>query len=198
MLGSRRRIAVIAAGAVGAAAIAAGGVAATSGGADEAADLASAINKRAGTSITAEDVTGAYQDLLKARLDEAVAAGRITREQADEMLQRAQDRGGLPGLGGPGMGRGHGPVFGHAEILAPVATRLGITEAQLRTRLRDGSSLASIAAARKVSRAELIATIEAALVADGVPADEAADKAAHIADDTHRGRGPGGLRGPRP
>lgn len=194
----RRKIVAVAVGAIGAAGLAAGAVAATSGSSDEAGDLAAAINKRAGTSITAGDVTGAYQDVLKAHLDAAVAAGKITQAQADEMLQRAKDAPGLPPLGGPVFG---GPGGGrlHADVLGPVAKTLNLTEAQLRTKLEAGSTLAKIAKAQGVSRADLIASISSALKDAGVPAARVADLAAHIADDTRpdhgpgpRGRGPGG------
>jgi len=195
----RRKIAALAAGAVAAAGIAGGAVAATSGSADQAGDLAAAINKRAGTSITADDVTGAYQDLLKARLDADVAAGRLTQEQADQILERAKSAPGLPGLGGPGFG--HGPGGGpHAAVLDEVATKLKLTEEQLRTRLRNGKTLTAIAKAQGVSRADLLATIKAALKADGVPAARIDELAAHIADDTRPKGGPGrGFGwGPRP
>lgn len=186
---------IVAASAIGAAGLAAGAVAATSGSSDDAGDLAAAINKRAGTQITADDVTGAYQDVLKANLAEAVAAGRITQAQADEMLKRAQSMPGIPlvggpggpgGQGGPGARGHHGP---HADVLAPVAKKIGLTEAQIRTKLEAGSTLAKIAKAEGVSRADLIATISAALKADGVPAARIADLAAHIADDTRPGPG---------
>jgi hypothetical protein len=197
---TRRTLAIVAAGAVGAAGVAAGAVAATQGGRDaQAADLAAAINKRAGTSITGADVTGAFQDLLKERLDQAVADGRLTRAQADSMLQRAADAPGLPCLGGPPF-RDHGP---RAELLGPVAKRLGITEAQLRTRLRAGTSLAQVAKAEGVSRADLLAVIEKALRDAGAPSARVAAIAARIADGTPgprggRGHGPGGWGGPPP
>ena len=197
MTSARRRIVTAAVAVAGAAAAAVGAVAATGGQGNEASDLASAINQRAGTSISAADVTGAYQDLLKARLDEAVAAGRITQAQADEMLQRAKDAPGLPPLGGPGPGFGRGGP--HADVLGPVAKKLGLTEAQLHTKLEAGSTLAAIAKAQGVNRADLIATISSALKADGVPAARVADLAAHIADDTRPGHGPGhGPPGPWP
>lgn len=185
---------MVAAGAIGAAGLAAGAIAATSGTSDEAGDLAAAINKRAGTSITADDVQGAYQDVLKAHLAEAVKAGRITQAQADEILKRAQTMPGLPPIGaGPGMrgfGDHHGP---HADVLGPVAKALGLTEAQLRARLEKGDTLAEIAKAEGVGRADLIAAISAALKADGVPAARIADLAAHIADDADGpGHRPGG------
>ena len=189
MTPGRRRIAIVAAGAIGAAGLATGAIAATSGSSDDAGDLAAAINKRAGTSITADDVQGAYQDVLKAHLAEAVKAGTITQAQAEEILKRAQTMPGMSPLGaGPGV-RGfrdhHGP---HADVLGPVAKKLGLTEAQLRARLEKGDTLAEIAKAEGVSRADLIAAISAALKADGVPAARIADLAAHIADDAD---GPG-------
>ena len=190
----RRKIAALAAGAVAVAGISAGAVAATGGSGDEASDLAAAINERAGTSITADQVEGALQDLLQERLDEAVAAGRITQAQADEMLKRAQDAPGLGlGFGGRHGGPG-GPGFGaRGEVMDKVAATLKLTEEQLHTRLHSGKTLAAIAKAQGVSRADLIATITAALKAEGVPAARVADLAKHIADDAHRGTG--GRRG---
>lgn len=196
----RRKIAALAAGAVAVAGISAGAVAATGGSSDEASDLAAAINKRAGTSITADQVEGAVQDLLKAHLDEAVKAGRITQAQADEMLKRAQDAPGLPGVGGPGHGPGfgHGPGMRGGEVMDKVAAKLKLSEDQLHDRLESGRTLAQVAKAQGVSRADLIATLTAALKADGVPAARAADLAKHIADDAHDGRGPRGGRGFHP
>lgn len=192
----RRRIALVTAGVLATAGIGAGAVtAATSGAGDPAGDLADAINARAGSSISADDVTAAYRDLLKARLDEAVAAGRLTQDEADEMLRRAEDGPGLPGFGHPG-GPGHGRGGRHAEVLDAVAAKLKLTEAQIRTRLEAGSTLAAVAEAQGVRRAQLIATIEAALTADGVPAARAGELAAHIADGRGHERGERRFHGP--
>lgn len=190
MISGRRRIAAIAAATVGAAGLATGAIAANNGSSDDAGDLAAAISKRSGAAVLTADVTGAFQDVLKANLDEAVAAGKITQAQADQMLQRAKDAPGLPRLGGPGRGGPghHGP---RAELLAPVAKKLNLTEAQLRTKVKAGSTLTEIAKAQGVSRADLVATIGAALKADGVPDARVADLAAHIADDSRPGPGEG-------
>ncbi len=203
MIRGRRGIAALAAGAVATAGLAAGAYAATSGGGgDTAGDLAAAINERAGTQITADDVEGAYLDLLSQRLDQAVADGTLTREQADEMLQRAKDAPGLPGGGFGFGGRGGpgGPGGPHGQVLDDVADLIGLTEAQIREKLEDGDTLTQIAKAEGVTRAKLIATLRAALKEEGVPAARTAELAKHIADDTrpergerHRG-GPPGMR----
>ncbi len=158
----RTKLAAAAVGVVAAAGAATGVVAAAGNSSgDRAADLAAAINKRAGTSITADDVTGAYQDLLKARLDAEVAAGRLTQEQADDMLARAKDAPlGGPVFGGPGF---RGPGGPRAEVLAPVRTLLKLSEEQLRAKLHSGSTLAEIAKAQGVTRADLVAAIAKAL-----------------------------------
>lgn len=188
----RTKLAAATVGVMAAAGAATGVVAAAGNGSgDPAADLAAAINKRAGTSITAADVSGAYQDLLKARLDAAVAAGRLTQAQADDMLARAKDAPfGGPGFGPPGIG-GPGHVA-RAELLAPVADLLKLSEDQLRTRLRAGDTLAQIAKAQGVSRADLVAAIAKAVKTADPDLTDA--RAAAIAGRIADGKGPRGER----
>ena len=190
----RTKLVALTASAVGVAGLATGAIAATGGGpGDPAADLAAAINKRAGTSISAADIQAAFKDLLKTRLDNAVAEGRITQAQADQILQRAESA--LPLGPFPPMGpfRHHGRHGGpRAEILAPVAKLLKLSEADLRSSLRAGSSLAQVADKQGVSRADLVAAIKKALTSSraGIPSQELDALAARIADRT--GPGPGG------
>jgi hypothetical protein len=188
----RTKLAAATVGVIAAAGAATGVVAAAGNGSgDPAADLAAAINKRAGTSITAADISGAYQDLLKARLDAAVAAGKLTQAQADDMLARAKDAPlGGPGFGPPGPG-GPGHVA-RAELLAPVATLLDLSEDQLRTKLRAGSTLAQIAKAQGVSRADLVAAIAKAVKTADPDLTDA--RAAAIAGRIADGKGPRGER----
>ena len=151
----RRRIAVAGA-AVAAAGLAAGGAtyAATSGGPEEQAGaLAEALNAREGTNLTAEDVQAALKDVLKERLDEAVAAGRLTQEEADRMLARADDMGLPLGRGGHGHGPGGGP------IMEAAAGALGLSEEALHTQLEGGKSLAEVAAARNVAKSKVVAAV---------------------------------------
>lgn len=86
------------------------------------------------------------------RLEEAIA------ELPDRMTDLV-NREGLPDRGGPG-GR-HG-FHGRGVALDAVADAIGITEDELRTALRDGSSIAEVATANDVE----VQTVIDALVAD--------------------------------
>jgi len=167
--GRRRRIAVASGAAVAALGLAAGGAtyAATSGGPDdEAGALAEALNANEGTSLTADDIQAALKDVLEERLDAAVAAGKLTQEQADQMLERAGDRGLHLGPGGPG---GPGHVIRGGPLGEAAATALGLSEDALRAQLEDGKSVAEIAAARNVPRAEVVAAVRDAIIAAPPP-----------------------------
>ena len=87
-----------------------------------------------------------------------LAAGRITQAQADELKKRIEAGDGVlggpggPGIGpGPGLGGPRGPGLGRPAIaneIAAAAKYLGLSEADLRTKLRDGQSLADVAKAQ--------------------------------------------------
>ena len=84
-------------------------------------------------------------------MDAALAQGRITKAQADALKARIQS-GDYPPFFGPGFGPGFGhfhrgpPLFG--ERLSAAAEYLGLTQAELRTKLSSGRTLANIAKAR--------------------------------------------------
>jgi hypothetical protein len=92
----------------------------------------------------------------KARIDAAVADGRLTKAQGDEIKPRIDQGGGLPflGRGGPGFdhhgpgGHRHGGPFGGLDAAAKY---LGLTEAKLFAQLRAGKSLADVAKAQNKS-----------------------------------------------
>jgi hypothetical protein len=141
---------------------------------DPAGDLAAAINKQAGTSITGAQVQAAMLDLLKTRLDKAVQDGRLTQAQADRMLQFARSE---PQRRAQAEAR-------RAKAIAPVAKLLGTTPEAIQNGIENGSSLAEQAQKKGVSRADLLAAITAGLKDAGVTADaqELAEIAARIAD----------------
>ena len=131
--------------------------------------------------VTPAQLEAALRGAFDARIDAAVAAGKITKEQADAMKQRSKD-GGLPLLGGHGHGGfgdgGHqgGPGGHHGAGLATAATYLGLTDAQLRSELESGKSLADVAKARGKS----VTGLKAKLKADLETKLDAAVKAGHI------------------
>jgi hypothetical protein len=96
--------------------------------------------------VSPSDLSAAIKSALEKRIDAAVAAGRITQAQGDEMKQRIES-GEVPLFGfGPGPGG-----FEHHEIfggLDTVATYLGLGEDELHSQLESGKSLAGIAKAK--------------------------------------------------
>lgn len=102
-------------------------------------------------------------------IDEALAAGRITAEQA-QTAKDAINSGQFPGMGGPGFKGGHeggrhGGPGGHGKLggvmrqgQEALATFLGISPETLRTELQ-GKSLADVAAAHGKSADQLKAFI---------------------------------------
>jgi hypothetical protein len=130
--------------------------------------------------ITPAKLSSALKQALENRVDAAVAAGRLTKEQGDELKKRIESED-FPVLGGFGMGFGHrggGPGihrFGHLEV---AASYLGMTEAELGTQLAGGKTLADVAKAKGKSVDGLVS----ALVADEKKELDAAVKAGRITE----------------
>jgi transposase len=101
------------------------------------------------------------------RLKQAVTDGRLTQAQADTMLAnlkltlpshlQTKPVTGLPngGKGGRGFGRG-------GANSAAIAKALGITEAELRTEIQAGKTIAQIAQAKGVSISTVVDAVVAA------------------------------------
>jgi hypothetical protein len=171
MVGRRKR--AIAAGAAALLAIAGGGaaVAATSGGSPQQ-DSQAVVDDAAGQlGISSAQLSNALKQALENRVDEEVAAGRLTKAQGEGLKTRIQS-GEVPLIGiGPG-GRHH---LGPAAGLDAAASYLGLTDGQLRSSLRSGKTLAAIAAANGKS-------------VDGLVAAMVARAKQHIAADVAAGR----------
>ena len=141
----------VGAGVAAAAAVAGGGaaIAATQFGSnDESQAVVNDAARQLG--VTPSALTAALKKALENRIDEAVAAGRLTKAEGDELKQRIES-GGLPLFFGP-----RGGHFGHFDELEAAATYLGLTEAELRTQLESGKSLADVAKDRGKSADGLI------------------------------------------
>ncbi len=116
--------------------------------------------------IDASKLDAALTKALQNRVDAAVAAGRITEAQGDEMKERiAAGEVPLVGIGPGGGARGFGHHF-HLADLDAAASYLGVTEAALRTSLSDGSTLADVAKEKGKSVDGLKAALVAAAKAD--------------------------------
>lgn len=137
----------LAAAVVAVAALAGGGaaIAATQGAGSPGEESQAIIDDAAADlGVSPAKLAGALKQALVDQLEDQVAAGTLTQEQADAMKERIQSEdfpilGGLHG-GGPGH---HG---GFADLDA-AATYLGLTATELRTDLDSGKTLAEIATA---------------------------------------------------
>lgn len=154
--------------------------------------------------VTPAQLQAALQGAYGARLDAAVATGKITKEQAEAMKKRSA-QGGLPLFGGGHHG-GRGPHA--APSFAAVATYLGLTQAELKAQLQSGKSLAEIAKAQGKSvdgleqalATEMKKKLDAAVKAGKLTqaqADEMQARMTEHLDDlvNGTGRGPGGHHG---
>ena len=156
----RRKLMTVGAAAL---AVAGGGAAIAATTADSPQEESKAVVEDAAKQlgVTPSKLSSALKQALENRVDAAVAAGRLTKEQGDALKARieAEDYPMLGGFGlvhhgGPGM---HG--FGH---LGAAASYLGLTEAELATELAGGKTLADVAKAKGKSVDGLVS----ALVAD--------------------------------
>jgi hypothetical protein len=176
------------------------GIALTTPGLAGAADTATT----SGTSTAAAPTTPPpfVTDALKKLVD----AGTINQSQADAVAAALAAAQPPRGPGGPG----HGPRDMGVD-LATAAKAIGISEADLRTALQSGQSIADVAKAHNVDPQKVIDAVVAdkqARLAAKVAAGELtqaqadakkADLAQHVADWVNHVGGPGGPgHGPRP
>ena len=152
---------------------------------------------------TAADVVAVVTTALNKAIDDAVTASTLTADQATALKAHVSElanhlvndsgHGGRFGghRHGPGMGHGFGGgLFGEArgKIVTAVATSLGISEANLKTELDAGSSLAQIAVKHGKTAADVTkvvtdsatAQIDAAVTANKLTADQATRLKAHL------------------
>ena len=108
---------------------------------------------------TAAATAAAPADRIKEALSGLVTDKTLTQAQADKVASTLESagigKGGPGGHGGPGGGFGGGP----GADLGTAATALGLSEADLRTALESGKTLAQVASAQKVSVDTLVAAL---------------------------------------
>src|SRR3954468_11923537 len=122
--------------------------------------------------VTPEKLSSALEQAYEAQIDQAVAAGQLSKTQGDAL--KAQLKAGQLPLTGNLFGLGHGHDRGgfggfggaHGALrvgLDAAATYLGLSEDALRTQLESGKSLADVAKAQGKSVAGLKAAMKTAL-----------------------------------
>jgi polyhydroxyalkanoate synthesis regulator phasin len=100
--------------------------------------------------VQPSELTAALKKALSNRVDQAVKDGRLTKAEGDALKARINS-GDFPLFGVPHgrgfgpFGRGHDGFFGHDHFLSTAADYLGLTQAQLRTQLNSGKTLAQVA-----------------------------------------------------
>jgi len=121
--------------------------------------------------VSEDELQTAIDDARTETLDEAVAEGRLTEQQAERMQERGFPFGG---------GRMH---HGRGHVMDAAAEVLDMTRADLMEQLQDGNSLADVADAQGMSeddfKAALLVQVQAQLddlVAEGDLTQEQADE----------------------
>ena len=152
----------LAAGAGAALAVAGGGAAIAATQLSPKAESDAVVNDAAQQlGVTPTKLSDALKQALTNRVDAAVAAGTMTKAQADELKARIAS-GDFPLFGvrgGHERGEHRGGFGAHLSV---AATYLGVTEATLRTSLEGGKTLADVAKEKGKSASGLVD----ALVAD--------------------------------
>jgi hypothetical protein len=129
-----------------------------------AADKPSLVDQVAARlGVTPEQLRAAFRATLTARVDAAVAAGKLTPEQAARLKQRIADARGI------GLGPRHAFAKHRKALVQRIGARgrglglaaayLGLTREQLRMELRSGKSLSQIATAKGKTSSGLVAAI---------------------------------------
>jgi hypothetical protein len=158
---------------------------------DRAAEQKAFLDDLAGRlHVSRDQLDAAIKGAAEDRIDAAVAAGRLTKEQGEALKQRIGQANGLPLLGGPGLGHPgpggpgfHGRFrpglgFGMRPGIDGAAKYLGMTERQLFDAVRGGKSLADVAKEKGKS----VEGLKAALKADETARLDQAVKAGRLSD----------------
>jgi hypothetical protein len=145
---------IVAAGVVAVAVVGAGAAIAATRDTSPQAESQAVVNDAAKElGVQPSELTAALKKALSNRVDAAVEAGRLSKEEGEALKARINS-GAFPLFGGPHRHLGRfGPGFPHGprHDLADAAEYLGLTVAQLRTQLNQGKTLAQVARDRDKS-----------------------------------------------
>lgn len=120
--------------------------------------------------VAIEDVQAAMQAAWETAVNDALAAGTITQEQADMLIAHGGRfaMGSMGGRGGDGMRGDMGlmqTIFDRDAVKAVIAETLGMTVEELDAAHADGQRLPEIADAQGVTMDEIQTAVEAARTA---------------------------------
>ena len=162
-MSARRILAIAAAGAVVAGGAGAAIASVSSKDDPKKAEQAVLDNAAKRLDITPQKLRDALAAAQDDQLDEAVKNGDLTQKQADSIKQRRKQFGSVLGHGGKGplLHRKHlgGPAFG---LFSDLAKSLDLSAKELRSKLRDGKSIADVAKAQGKSLADVRSAVKAA------------------------------------
>jgi len=135
----------LAAGGIAALAVAGGGAAIAATQESPRADSKAALGDAAAQlGVSEQKLDDALRTALENRVDEAVQDGRLT-ENEGQRLKDAIESGDVPVLGVPLGGHGPDGPGHHMMGLDAAASYLGLSEADLRSELESGKTLADVA-----------------------------------------------------
>lgn len=127
-----------------------GGAFAASKAADRKAESQAVVNDAAKQlGVQPNELSAALKTALANRVDAAVTAGKLTKAEGDAMKARINS-GDFPLFGGGHRGDRKGGLRIHHSLDA-AASYLGLTEAQLKTQVSSGKTLAQVAKAQNKS-----------------------------------------------
>ena len=152
------------------------GVAATKLADSRNAESQAIVNDAAKTlGVEPSKLEAALEKAFEDRIDAAVAAGRLSKAQGEELKKRIR-AGDFPLFGPPAFGPGFGMPHPFFHGLDAAASYLGLTEQQLESRLESGKTLAQIAKAENKS----VDGLKTAMVKDAKAKLDAAVKAGKL------------------
>ncbi len=141
------------------------GIAATKLGSPQDASKAVIDDAASQLGISPSKLSDALKKAYENQIDAAVAAGTLTKERGDALKARIES-GEYPPIGfGFGGRLGGAGMHGFGRLDA-AATYLGLTQAELRTQLAGGKTLADVAKAQGKSVDGLVSALVAAEKAD--------------------------------
>jgi AraC-like DNA-binding protein len=115
--------------------------------------------------VSVDQLKNAFKQAAHDSVTDALNAGRITQDQANQINQRIDSGQGVGPFGFKPGGPGHGPrgAFGPGPALNAAAQALNMQPGDLMSQLRQGKSLADIAKAQNVDLSKVTSAMTNAI-----------------------------------